>query len=117
MTLTALYRAVGGDISEVLERLEDSETIALFVLGFEDDPSYAALLQNLKASDQNAAFRAAHTLKGISYSLGFKRLGDYAAILCENLREGISPTEISLRRLTSEYRRVIGAIQRFKNSS
>ena len=117
MTLTALYRAVGGDISEVLERLEDSETIALFVLGFEDDPSYAALLQNLKASDQNAAFRAAHTLKGISYNFGFKRLGDTTATICEKLREGFLPTKSSLRRLANEYKCVLRAIHNLKNSN
>ena len=117
MTLSELYKTVGGDIDDVLERLEDAEIVESFVLRFEDDPSFYALLRGLKENDLKSAFRAAHTLKGISFNLGFRRLGDFASVLCDELREGILPSEISLRQLKSEYGCVISAIRSLKNNN
>ena len=114
MTLSELYEAVGGDIINVLERLEDIETVELFVLEFADDPSYSMLLQSLKGEDLKCAFRAAHTLKGIGYNLGFKRLGDCAANLSEKLREGMPPSEAVIEQLKTEYNLVITEIKNYK---
>ena len=115
MILSELYEAVGGDLTEVLERLEDVETVELFVLEFADDPSYSMLLQSLQESDLGSAFRAAHTLKGIGYSLGFKRLGDCSVKLCEKLREGTVPSAADIRQFKTEYNCVISAIKNYKN--
>ena len=71
--LSEFYEEIGADIMNVLERLEDMETVEMFVLEFPSDPSYSMLLNSLQANDLKSAFRAAHTLKGISYTLGFKR--------------------------------------------
>lgn len=114
MTLSELYEAVGEDIINVLKRLEDIETVELFVLEFADDPSYSMLLQNLQENDLKSAFRAAHTLKGIGYNLGFKRLGDCAANLSEKLREGMPPSEIVIGQLKTEYNFVIAEIKNYK---
>ena len=115
MTLSELYEAVGEDIINVLKRLEDIETVELFVLEFADDPSYSMLLQSLQESDLESAFRAAHTLKGIGYSLGFKRLGDCSVKLCEKLREGTVPSAADIRQFKTEYNCVISAIKNYKN--
>lgn len=115
LKLYELYEEVGGDITNVLERLEDIETVEMFVLEFESDPSYAMLLQYLRENDLKSAFRAAHTLKGIGYTLGFKRLGDCAANLCEKLREEMPPSSIALRQLKTEYNRVLDAIKSQKS--
>ena len=110
-TLSELYEEVGGDIIDVLERLEDIDTVAWFVREFADDPSYTTLLQSLQENDLKSAFRAAHTLKGISYTLGFKRLGDCATNLCEKLRDGMAPTATAMQQLEEEYCRVLTAIK------
>lgn len=114
MVLSDLYEAVGGDLTEVLERLVDMETVEMFVFEFPDDPSYTMLLQSLRKSDLKSAFRAAHTLKGISYSLGFKRLGDCSVKLCEKLREGTAPSAADMRQFKTEYNCVISAIKNYK---
>ena len=115
-TLSDFYEEVGGDIMNVLERLEDIETVEMFVLGFPSDPSYSMLLKNLQENDFKSAFRAAHTLKGISYTLGFQSLGDCAAKLCDKLREGLLPSATVLQQLETEYNHVLTSIKRLKNN-
>ena len=100
----------------VLERLEDIETVEMFVLGFPSDPSYSMLLKNLQENDLKSAFRAAHTLKGISYTLGFQSLGDCAAELCDKLREGLLPSSTVMQQLEKEYNHVLTAIEKLKNN-
>ena len=115
-TLSDFYEEVGGDIMNVLERLEDIETVEMFVLGFPSDPSYSMLLKSLQENDLKSAFRAAHTLKGISYTLGFQSWGDGAAKLCDKLRGGLLPKETVLQQLKTEYNRVLTAIKKLKNN-
>ena len=67
MTIEEFYEAVGGDLSDIIERLEDIDIVKTFALAFDEDPSYFELLQSLEKNDREGAFRAAHTLKGISY--------------------------------------------------
>ncbi|MDY3845547.1 MAG: Hpt domain-containing protein [Eubacteriales bacterium] len=116
LTLPEFYEEVGGDVMNVLERLEDIETVEMFVLGFPSDSSYSMLLKNLQENDFKSAFRAAHTLKGIGYTLGFQGLGDCAAKLCDKLREGLLPSATVLQQLETEYNRVLTAIKRLKNN-
>ena len=70
MTMSKFYAAVGGDLSDVLERLEDLDIVKFYLPEFENDPTYEGLMQSLKNGDLQSAFRAAHTLKGIGYNLG-----------------------------------------------
>ena len=115
-TLSDFYEEVGGDIMNVLERLEDIDTVEMFVLGFPSDPSYSMLLKSLQENDLKSAFRAAHTIKGISYTLGFQSLGDCAAKLCDKLREVMLPSATVMQQLETEYNRVLTAIKRIKNN-
>lgn len=117
MTIAEFYEAVGGDLDDVIERLEDIDIVKTFALAFDEDPSYSELMESLGKNDREGAFRAAHTLKGISYNFGFKRLGDSTTTICEKLREGSLPTKTSLRRLTNEYKCVLRAINTLKNSN
>ena len=117
MTLSELYEAVGGDLNDVLERLGDPETAEHFIISFADDPSYSQLIQNLNENDIQSAFRASHTLKGVSLSLGLTRLGNVSGAVCENLRAGISPPDSLLKQLETEYCGVIAAINNFKKSN
>ncbi len=117
MTLSDLYEAVGGDLKDVLERLGDREIVEYFVPEFPNDPSYSLLLGALQEGDLHRAFRAAHTLKGVSLNLGFKQLGDCAAALCEELKKGNPPSETLLQQLEKEYCGVITAINNFKKNN
>ena len=111
-----LYQAIGEDITDVLERLEDIETVETFALEFLDDQSYSVLLNSLNDNDLKGAFQAAHTLKGIGYTLGFKRLGNCAAELCDKLKAGAAPSEV-IQRLKTEYSRVFTEVADYKKSA
>ncbi|MGN0572360.1 MAG: Hpt domain-containing protein [Acutalibacteraceae bacterium] len=117
MTLSELYEALGGDLNDVLERLGDSETAEHFLIAFSADPSCSQLMHSLSENDIQSAFRAAHTLKGVSLSLGLTRLGNISGAVCENLRAGIRPSDKLLIQLETEYRGVIDAINSFKKSN
>lgn len=114
MTLSELYETLGEDLNDVIERLGDMETVEHFLYIFSDDPSYSRLMRSLQENDFRRAFSEAHTLKGVSLSLGFKRLGDCSGALCEKLREGSAPSEFLLQQLKTEYYCLIAAINNYK---
>lgn len=116
MTLDELYEEVGGNYLDVLDRLDDKETVECFVIRFLDDTSYTQLLKHLQKHNLKGAFYAGHTLKGISKSLGFCRLGDCVAGVCDDLRCGNAPSEVAIQQLKTEYNCVIAAINSFKKS-
>lgn len=88
-TLREAYESIGADYSDVLHRLMDSDAmVARFAGKFLDDPSYSQLADALAAQDVQGAFRAAHTLKGVSQNLGFTNLYTPASALTEVLRAG-----------------------------
>lgn len=90
MTMSKFYAAVGGDLSDVLERLEDLDIVKFYLPEFEKTHLRGAE-QSLKNGDLQSAFRAAHTLKGIGYNLGLNRLGNRAAAFVKYCILGASP--------------------------
>ncbi len=111
MTLPEFYQAVGGDYEDALERLGDEPTIRLFVEKFPEDTTYMLLQDALQAHDMQSAFRAAHTLKGISHNLGLGALAATTVTLTEILRKSEVPTAAQLKHLAAEYDAAIAAIQ------
>jgi HPt (histidine-containing phosphotransfer) domain-containing protein len=86
MTLQECYRAMDADYDEVLGRLRKDDRIKKFLLKLPNDPSYEALCNSLAKKDVEEAFRAAHTLKGVSQNLSLTRLYHSAAELCDAMR-------------------------------
>lgn len=86
MTLKDCYTVFGGDYQGVMERLGSERIVQKFAFKFLKDPSYGMLTEAMEAGDEETAFRAAHTIKGICQNLGFGALGDSASRLTEALR-------------------------------
>jgi HPt (histidine-containing phosphotransfer) domain-containing protein len=86
MTLNECYDAMGADYQEVQGRLRTDERIQKFLLKLPKDPSYETLCDSLERKEIEEAFRAAHTLKGVSQNLALTRLYRSADALCEALR-------------------------------
>lgn len=63
-----------------------------FVRKYVNDPTCAQLDEAVEAKDWETAFRAAHTLKGVSQNLGFDKLYQVSAALTEAMR-GPKPLE------------------------
>ncbi len=88
-TLREAYASIGADYDDVLHRLMDSDDmVARFAGKFLDDPSMGQLNDALATGDVEAAFRGAHTLKGVAQNLGLSNLYEPASTLTESLRAG-----------------------------
>ena len=74
MTIQECYAALGGDYQEVLGRLCSEALVRRFVGKFLSDQSFQLLDTALSAGNYEEAFRAAHTLKGVTQNLSFTKL-------------------------------------------
>lgn len=86
MTIEQCYQEMGGNYAEVYGRLHSQKLVEKFARKFLDDPSYAELTAAMASGDHDAAFRAAHTLKGVAANLGFTKLLSSVSGLTELLR-------------------------------
>ena len=83
MSIEAFYESVGGDLQGVRGRLLTDERIEKFVRMFLADPTFGNLEAAMAAQDMEAAFRAAHTMKGLSRDMGLTRLFEPADELAD----------------------------------
>lgn len=86
MNLEECYEYFGGSYADVKSRLMKDELIQRLVIKFLADPSYGNLSKAMEQADHGAAFRAVHTLKGVSQNLSFDRLSSSTHELTETLR-------------------------------
>ncbi len=88
MDLKECYRRMGGSYDEMMRRMRQEERVVKFLRLFPKDESFALLTQALPGEDWPAAFRAAHTLKGVALNLGLADLAGSSSALTEALRGG-----------------------------
>ena len=120
MTIQECYQKLGGDYAQVEKRLPGIHLIRKFIAKFLDDGSYPELCRAMEQGQTEEAFRAAHTLKGVSANLGFDRLTASSGELTELLRgrtDGI-PTETVplLDMVRQDYELTADAIRAYLNS-
>lgn len=82
-----LYTKIGGSYEDAKSRLMTDKLIEKFVMKFPADPSFAQLRDAIAAEDIDAAFTAAHTLKGVALNLAFSELGKLGSDLTDTMRE------------------------------
>lgn len=79
----------GADIKGIRERfMGDMELYRACLTSFLSDGNFAALGRALSEEDYGAAFRAAHTLKGVSGNMGLTPFYQAISLLTESLRGG-----------------------------
>ncbi len=114
MTVQEIYSSIGADYSDVLKRLPSENLIARLVVKYLDDPTYQELMEAVQNQDVDAAFRAAHTLKGVCQNLGFSNMFqpvfDVTEIFRSGTMDGSAPL---LEEITREYDKVTEAIRAF----
>ena len=86
MTIQECYNAMGGDYAQIESRLPSAGLIKKFITKFLDDSSFSELCKAMKEGQREQAFRASHTLKGVSANLSFSRLLSSVMELTELLR-------------------------------
>ena len=114
MKIEECYEQMGANYAEVLGRLRSEALIRKFMLLFPKDPTYQELKQAIENQSGEDAFRAAHTLKGVSQNLGFDNLYRVSAELAEIFRDRtLDGSEEKVKEVDQEYKKTIDAIQAF----
>lgn len=120
MSLEECYNDFGGNYNEVVKRLYNDKLVEKFLLKFIDDKSYSDLKNGLSNKDLEAAFRAAHTLKGVCQNLGIDALFESSHAITEMLRPGSGDSDSDeLQKMMStvdaDYKKTINAISKYKS--
>ncbi len=111
--ITLLLEEAGVAVQETLERfMGDQEMLLSFLRAFPSDENMPALRQALDAQDAQTAFRAAHTLKGVTGNLGFTALYQWASQVTEALRGGdLVRAQALMPGLEDRYARTLQALK------
>lgn len=121
MTIQECYQQLGGDFAQAQKRLPSEKLISRFIVKFPDDSSFSSLCIAMEEGKRDKAFRAAHTLKGVSGSLSLDRLFSSASRLTELLRpeaEEIPASAHSLfKEVQQDYLLAVQVIRSYSASS
>lgn len=103
----------GADVEGTLHRFMGNDALFLkFILKFKDDQNYAVLKEHLDQKNYEEAFKAAHTLKGVSANLGLNPIFDRASAITELLR-GKEASEVDIAKVEEEKKALEEAYQLF----
>lgn len=117
MTIQECYAALEGDYQEVLGRLYSEALVKKFVGKFLADQSFQLLESSLSAHNYEEAFRAAHTLKGVTQNLSFTKLYQSSHEITEALRTKEYDLAVQLfPKVEADYAQTAAAIQAYQNS-
>ena len=121
MTIQECYQMLGGDFAQVEKRLLSVSMVKRFITKFLDDDSFSRLEKAAREGRREEAFRAAHTLKGVSANLGFGRLLASSTRLTELLRPETDsiPEEAKplLEEVGQDYESAVDTIRAYLNSA
>lgn len=82
------YQAIGVDFDEVRAFFRKEDRLKRYLVQTMDDPAFPSLDEAMKNAAYDEAFRAAHTIKGMSLNLMIKPMTDVTVDLVETLRGG-----------------------------
>lgn len=117
MTVKEFYERINGDYRDIQSRLSSDALIMRFVRLFPSDGTYRELMAAVEKYDTEAAFEAAHKLKGIAANLSFSELYIASSRLCEQLRPLSGAIDMSLVHKVSEsYQTVLNEIKHMEDS-
>lgn len=86
MDMRKLYSSMGVEYDDVLALLRKEDRIKLYFTQMMTDPSFDELEQAMAKREFPTAFKAAHTIKGMSMNLMVKPLSEASIALVECLR-------------------------------
>lgn len=119
MTVQECYEKLGGNYGQIKRLLGSDGVIKHFIVRFLSDKSYVDLCRGIHGGQCADAFRAVHTLKGTSATLGFTALASSAGRLAELLRKAESMPEnagLLLEDVSRDYDITVAAINSYLES-
>lgn len=104
----------GVDVDSVMERFMNNDALLeRFMRKFKNDPNYRQLLDAVKERDNDKAFTASHTLKGVAGNLSLSALQSQVSVQCDLFRGGDFEGGAALMdKVTEEYERITAAIDK-----
>lgn len=116
MTVQEFYTEVGGSYDEIMTRLRTDERVIKFVGMFAKDDSYNTLVRTMEEGNIDEAFRAAHTMKGVSQNMAFTKLFESSHAITEALRaKNMEEANKLLEQVTQDYQRIKDGIAKLIN--
>ena len=116
MDIRECYRMLGADYGEVRARLIKEERIEKYLHILFNGEYFETIGRSINEGNWGEAFRAVHSLKGVSLTLGFQKLYQASDALCDMLRDCVTPEgDISgpVQELGTEYDRIKNIIGKF----
>lgn len=105
----------GAEIEEVLKRFLGNEALYMkFVVKFLEDENYSGTIRGIEERDYEAAFKSAHSLKGVTANLGLEPVRAAAARITDLLREK-QPQEVEVELLDQYKEQLEKSYERFRN--
>ena len=112
MTLQEFYAQIGGSYADTVRRLCSESFVLRFVKKYPANPSFDELCEAVDRSDWESAFRAAHTLKGVSGNLAMTELFGLMTQQVAAFRANDWDKAVELMpEITIKYETVLAAIQ------
>lgn len=88
MTVKDCYGKMNGSYDEIISRLMSDDRIKKFLFKFLNGDNFSQLSDAMEAKNYEEAFKAVHTLKGVSANMAFTSLTQGCEKLTEDLRGG-----------------------------
>lgn len=111
MELQTVYESFGGDYNAVISRLISADRVEKYLRLFLKDTLMQDLETTKAAGDFDSMFRAAHTMKGNSDTLGLSKLHESSVELTEALRaKDYSNLDALLSAVQADYAQIEQAV-------
>ncbi len=108
-----LYKKINGNYEVAISRMQNDERILKYLKFFLLDESYKVLEDGINSGDCEAAFRGAHTLKGVCQNMAFTALSTVVEQITEELRaKDFEKAKQTFSLVEEEYKKVIDEINK-----
>ena len=116
MTVQECYEGLHGNYREAKQRLMGDSLVERFMLKFLSDNSMDTLREAIRENNNEKAFRAAHTLKGVAANMAFTELRNAASELTEQLRTlEKDPDPVLVEKVEASYKLVVDTISSYSS--
>lgn len=106
------YKKINGDYINAISRMNNDDRIKKYLNFFLADESYSQLVNALKEDNAEAAFNAAHTLKGVSQNLAFTEFGKLVEEITEELRnKNLTKAKTLIDAISISYENIVNEIK------